>query len=42
MSWHLCPNTPPRPHAAVLHDVEDLEDTTARCCVAGCACGESR
>lgn len=37
--WWLCPNTPPCPHGAALHDIEDLEDTSPRCCFQGCACG---
>lgn len=37
--WWLCPNTPPCPHGAALHDVEDLEDASPRCCFQGCACG---
>lgn len=38
-TWWLCPNKPPCPHAAVLHDIEDLEDIRPRCCVPGCPCG---
>lgn len=35
----MCPNRPPCPHVAAVHDVEDLEDTTPRCCITGCTCG---
>jgi hypothetical protein len=38
-AWWLCPNEPRCPHGAVLHDVEDGEDTTPRCCAEGCGCG---
>ena len=33
-------NEPRCPHGAVLHDVEDDEDTTPRCCAEGCGCGQ--
>ncbi len=37
--WWLCPNRPPCTHAAVVHDVDDLEDPIPRCRVSGCPCG---
>lgn len=39
MSWWLCPNDPPCPHGAIVHDVEDYEDPSPTCCVEGCSCG---
>lgn len=38
--WWLCPNTPPCPHGAALHDIEDFEDTRPTCCADDCACGQ--
>lgn len=37
--WWLCPNEPRCSHGAILHDVDDYDDPTPRCCVDGCACG---
>lgn len=37
--WWRCPNTPPCPHAAVFHDIEDFDDQFPRCGVDGCTCG---
>lgn len=34
-----CPNTPPCPHWAGLHDIDDYDDPTPKCCVDGCTCG---
>lgn len=34
-----CPNNPPCPHPGLLHDIEDLEDTSPTCCAEGCKCG---
>jgi hypothetical protein len=39
IEWWLCPNEPPCPHGAVVHDVEGLEDSRPACCVEGCYCG---
>lgn len=39
MSWWRCPNDPPCPHGAVLHDIEDYDDDRPRCCAEGCDCG---
>jgi hypothetical protein len=39
MTWWRCPNEPPCPHGAVLHDIEDAEDQLPRCCAEGCGCG---
>ena len=38
--WWVCPNQPPCPHGAVVHDVEDFDDRLPRCCVEGCGCGQ--
>jgi hypothetical protein len=40
-AWWLCPNDPPCPHGAVLHDVADLEDVEPTCCCDGCYCGHA-
>jgi hypothetical protein len=37
--WWLCPNEPRCAHPAALHDVEDFDDPTPRCCAEGCDCG---
>ena len=39
LQWWKCPNDPPCPHGAIIHDVYDLEDEVPRCCVEGCTCG---
>lgn len=39
--WWKCPNDPPCPHGAVLHDVDELDDPLPRCCAEGCDCGAS-
>jgi hypothetical protein len=39
-AWWRCPNDPPCPHAAVVHDIEDLGDQTPTCCMDGCDCGQ--
>jgi hypothetical protein len=36
--WWLCPNTPPCPHAAVVHDIYDWGDPAPNCCIDGCTC----
>lgn len=37
--WWRCPNTPPCPHGAILHDVEEYSgDGTDTCCADGCQC----
>jgi hypothetical protein len=36
----MCPNDPPCPHAALLHDIEDYDDPSPMCCVEGCDCGQ--
>lgn len=38
-AWWLCPNQPRCDHAGVVHDIEDFEDQTPRCCADGCQCG---
>lgn len=38
-AWWLCPNDPPCPHGAAVHDVYDADDVTPRCCIDGCDCG---
>ncbi len=40
--WWLCPNDPPCPHAAVLHDIEEPCDPSPTCCIEGCTCGGSK
>lgn len=40
-SWWLCPNTPRCPHGALLHDIEDYDDPSPRCCIEGCDCGRA-
>lgn len=40
-SWAFCPNDPPCPHAAVLHDFESFDHPAQRCCVEGCECGRA-
>jgi hypothetical protein len=37
-SWWLCPNTPPCPHTAVVHDICDWGDPAPTCCIDGCTC----
>jgi hypothetical protein len=37
-SWWLCPNTPPCPHTAVVHDIYDWGDPAPTCCIDGCTC----
>jgi hypothetical protein len=39
--WLRCPNEPPCPHAAVVHDIYDYAKPSPRCCVLGCDCGRS-
>jgi hypothetical protein len=36
--WWLCPNDPPCPHAAVLHEVEEWGAPDV-CSEEGCGCG---
>lgn len=39
MAWWKCPNEPPCPHGAILHDVEEYRgDGTETCCAEGCTC----
>lgn len=40
-AWWLCPNDPPCPHGAVLHDVEDYDDPSPTCCAEDCSCGRA-
>lgn len=37
-----CPNEPPCPHPGLLHDIEDYDDPSPRCCVEGCSCGANQ
>lgn len=39
MSWWLCPNDPPCPHGAIVHDIAEMDDEWPTCCVEGCSCG---
>jgi hypothetical protein len=34
-----CPNEPPCPHPSLIHDIEDFDDETPRCCFEDCDCG---
>jgi len=38
--WWLCPNEPKCPHAALFHDIEEMDDPLPRCCFDDCACGQ--
>lgn len=38
--WHLCPNEPRCPHAALFHDIDEMDDPLPRCCAEGCPCGK--
>ena len=40
--WWRCPNDPPCPHGAIVHDIYDDEDLVPRCCADGCDCGKDR
>jgi hypothetical protein len=39
--WWRCPNDPPCDHGAILHDINERDDPSPRCCVDGCDCGGS-
>jgi hypothetical protein len=38
-AWLRCPNTPPCPHPALVHDIWDYDDPRSTCCIDGCRCG---
>lgn len=37
--WDPCPNLPPCPHYAWVHDIEEPGDPFPTCCGDGCGCG---
>jgi hypothetical protein len=37
-----CPNDPPCPHPALVHDTDELNQPQPLCCAQGCDCGRRR
>ena len=34
-----CPNQPPCEHNGLVHEIDDWDDPSPRCCMDGCGCG---